>query len=219
VPDRRVPSSGARRAAAAPIARTAIRVDEPTEVRGGWEVNSRVSTAALTLGDASRLTKVLIRGPEHGSIAAGLPAFGMSDRRDGTLRVGSGPGEWLLLAVGDSAAALATTVPANTGEFVSTVDITHGRALFRLTGADAAKALSKVCAIDLTDRVTPDASAFRSSIAAVTTDVIRDDRNGVRSYLLHCERSPGQYLFDEVLHAGAEFGIESTFLPCDGLDS
>ena len=38
--------------------------------------------------------------------------------------------------------------------------------------------------------------------------MIRDDRDGVRSYLLHCERSSGQYLFDGLLDAGAEFDID-----------
>jgi hypothetical protein len=28
------------------------------------------------------------------------------------------------------------------------------------------------------------------------------------SYLLHCERSSGQYLFDALLRAGADLGIE-----------
>jgi glycine cleavage system aminomethyltransferase T len=37
--------------------------------------------------------------------------------------------------------------------------------------------------------------------------VIRDDTGGARSYLLHCERSVGQYLFDAIVRAGAEFGI------------
>src|SRR6266496_2998848 len=34
------------------------------------------------------------------------------------------------------------------------------------------------------------------------------ERRAVRSYLLHCERSSGQYLFDMLLRSGAEFGIE-----------
>ncbi len=46
----------------------------------------------------------------------------------------------------------------------------------------------------------------------VATDVIRDDVRSLdateRSYLLHCERSSGQYLFDAVLDAGREFGIQ-----------
>jgi glycine cleavage system aminomethyltransferase T len=45
-------------------------------------------------------------------------------------------------------------------------------------------------------------------VAAVATDVIRDDTGGERSYLLHCERSSGAYLFGALLTAGGEFGIE-----------
>lgn len=42
------------------------------------------------------------------------------------------------------------------------------------------------------------------------TDVVRDDHAGARSYLLHCERSSGQYLFDALLDAGAASGLEVT---------
>jgi heterotetrameric sarcosine oxidase gamma subunit len=91
---------------------------------------------------------------------------------------------------------------------VSVIDVTHGRALVRLTGADAARLLSKVCAINFADAVTPNGSAFRSSVAKVATDIIRDDVGEQRSYLLHCERSSGQYLFDALLDAGVEFGID-----------
>ncbi len=45
-------------------------------------------------------------------------------------------------------------------------------------------------------------------MAKVVTDVVRDDFDGTRSYLLHCERSSGQYLFDVLVDAGAEFGLE-----------
>jgi heterotetrameric sarcosine oxidase gamma subunit len=76
----------------------------------------------------------------------------------------------------------------------------------RLTGPDAARALATLCAIDLRDRVTPDGAAFRSMVANVSTDVVRDDVDGVASYLLHCERTSGQYLFDALLDACAEFG-------------
>ena len=51
-------------------------------------------------------------------------------------------------------------------------------------------------------------SAFRSSVAKIVTDVVRDDVDGAPSYLLHCERSSGQYLFDVLVDAGDEFGLE-----------
>jgi len=100
--------------------------------------------------------------------------------------------------------------PAPAGDFVSVVDVAHGRALIRLTGPRAASVLAKLCAIDLAELVTPNGAAFRSSVAKLVTDVVRDDRDGTPSYLLHCERSSGQYLFDALLDAGAEFGIEPT---------
>jgi len=139
--------------------------------------------------------------------------FGRAARdQAGILVVGSGPGEWLLIAPPGQAADLvvryenlATQLP---GEVVSVIDLTHGRALMRLTGTRAAGVLSAVCGIDLSETVTPDGAAFRSSVAALATDVIRDDLAGVRSYLLHCERSSGLYLFDSVLSAGRDFGIE-----------
>ncbi len=38
--------------------------------------------------------------------------------------------------------------------------------------------------------------------------VVRDDLTGIPSYLLHCERSSGQYLFDALIEAGSEHGID-----------
>jgi heterotetrameric sarcosine oxidase gamma subunit len=91
---------------------------------------------------------------------------------------------------------------------VSIFDATHARALVRITGPRTPDLLAKVCAIDFADEVTPNGAAFRSSVAKLVTDVVRDDRDGEISYLLHCEWSSGQYLFDALIDAGDEFGIE-----------
>jgi hypothetical protein len=61
--------------------------------------------------------------------------------------------------------------------------------------------------VDLDDRVMPNGAAFRSPVAGLVTDVVRDDIGPERSYLLHCERSTGQHLADSLLDAGGEFGI------------
>ena len=92
-------------------------------------------------------------------------------------------------------------------EFVSVVDLTHGRALMRITGPDAADLLARLCGADLHDDMAPDGAALRSAVAGVATDIIRDDRAGVPSYLLHCERSSGQYLFGALVSAGESLGI------------
>jgi sarcosine oxidase subunit gamma len=109
------------------------------------------------------------------------------------LVIGSGPGEWLVLGPPDAAAELRAALiamVAGVDEFASVVDLTHGRALVRLRGAACSALLAKVCAVDLADAVIPDGAAFRSSVARVVTDVVRDDLpDGTRSYLLHCERA------------------------------
>jgi heterotetrameric sarcosine oxidase gamma subunit len=201
-----------------PVARSPIAPAPPVVVKAGWEVSGRRASVAgagtLTLTDCTPLTKVQLRAPVGGEVAAllGVP-FGRAARDpDGTFVVGSGPGEWLLLAPPGQAGALeprlekaAAQAP---GESVTWVDLTHGRALIRLYGWCAAGVLAKVCGIDLSDGITPDGAAFRTSVAALATDVIRDNLGGTRSYLLHCERSSGQYLFGALLSAGTEFGIE-----------
>ena len=200
--------------AAAPLARSPIPPPPPVTVIAGWEVSAVRATGDLTLTDCTPLAKVLLRAPAGGPVAAqlGVPFGGAARDQAGALVAGSGPGEWLLLAPPGQAAAAAARLEGLAGraggELVSVVDLTHGRALLRLTGPAAAGVLAAVCGIDLSDRFTPDGTAFRSAVAAVATDAIRDDVAGVRSYLLHCERSSGRYLFDALVSVGHDFGIE-----------
>jgi len=197
-----------------PLARSPIRPPAPLIVLAGWEVSGRRAAAALTLTDCTPLAKVLLRAPAGGQAAGelGTPLGRARRNAAGVLVVGSGPGEWLLMAppgqAADVVAGLDDLAGRIPGETVSVTDLSHGRALVRLTGQKAAQVLAAVCGIDLSDAVTPDGAAFRSSVAALATDVIRDDVAGVRSYLLHCERSSGQYLFDALLSAGRDLGIE-----------
>jgi heterotetrameric sarcosine oxidase gamma subunit len=195
----------------APVARSPIAPVPPTTIEHGWEVSARRSAAELKITDCTPLAKILVLASTDGELAhaLGVP-FGRAARDPhGTLVVGSGPGEWLLLATpGTSLTVTGRVEQVKDGGLVSVFDATHGRALMRITGARAPDLLAKVCAIDLADEVTPDGAAFRSSVAKLVTDVVRDDRGGTRSYLLHCERSSGQYLFDALIDAGDEFDIE-----------
>jgi heterotetrameric sarcosine oxidase gamma subunit len=196
---------------AAPSARSPIAQAAPTTIEHGWEVSARRSAAELKITDCTPLAKVLVLGSTEGELARALRVpFGRA-ARDAyeTLVVGSGPGEWLLLAEPGTSAAVTQRVEEVKDErLVSVFDATHARALVRITGARTPDLLAKVCAIDFADGVTPNGAAFRSSVAKLVTDVVRDDRDGEISYLLHCERSSGQYFFDALIDAGHEFGIE-----------
>ena len=206
-----------------PVSRSPIAPAPPVRVEAGWEVSGCRSEAALTITDCTPLAKVHLRAPWNGAMAKALGVpFGRADHEGGGqdgasqdgawLVVGSGPGEWLVLAPPGAAAAVAdwlATVAADAAgdEFVSVTDLTHGRALVRVTGPDAADLLARLCGADLHDDMAPDGAALRSAVAGVATDVIRDDQAAVPSYLLHCERSSGQYLFGALVSAGESFGI------------
>lgn len=207
---------------AEPLARSPVTPVSPV-VLDGWEVSGLRSSASLTLADLTPLAKVAVRARPAGAMASALAVpFGRAARDgDGALLIGSAPGEWLAVGPAGQAAALRgrlerTAASAAAGELVTVLDLTHGRALLRLTGARAAATLAKVCGIDLADARVPHGTSFRSSVAKLVADVVRDDLTGsdvtggqgqARSYLLLCERSCGQYLFDALLDAGAEFGI------------
>lgn len=203
---------------AEPVARSPIQPTPPVKIEHGWEVSDRSSEAALTITDGTPLSKVLVRAPEDGAVARSLRVgFGRAVRDEhSTLVNGSGPGEWTLIGASGAAPDVIERIEAISGdEFASVLDITHGRALMRISGAQSPELLSKVCGIDLSEEFTPNGAAFRSSVAKVVTDVVRDDEDGTRSYLLHCERSYGQYLFDALLDAGHEFGIEISAFTID----
>lgn len=196
----------------AALARSPIAVPAPSGVADGWLVSARRSPADLRISDCTPLAKLVVLADEDGPLASELGVgTGQAARdTDGVLIVGSGPGEWLLLAPAGSVAAMTARLERSihAGEhLVSVYDVTHGRALLRLTGDAAPALLAKVCAIDFHDRTTPNGAALRSSVGHVVTEIVRNDDAGTRSYLLSCEWSYGQYLFDVLLDAGAEFAV------------
>ena len=94
------------------------------------------------------------------------------------------PDEWIAVGVGD--------LP------VDAVDITHVRAMFRLSGAGARRTLEHLCALDLSETMTPHGAAARTLVAGVATELIRDDVAGELSYLLLMSRSFAQHVWDRV---------------------
>ena len=161
------------------------------------------SGAELTLEDISSTTKTIVRAAVDMAAASALGVGFGASRSDGDLLVlGQRPGEWMLLGDAD-----AFVSGVDTSGHVSVIDHTHSRALFRLTGAEAASLLEKVCSLDWSDAMTPDGAVVSASMAKVTCDLTRQDVDGTPSYLIACDRSFGQYLFDALLDAGDEFGI------------
>ena len=162
--------------------------------------------ADLVIADESAAAKTIVKASPGTPVASALGvAFGSSRRGGDVLVSGQRPGEWLLIGVHDAVGALLARL--DTSGHVSTVDQTHGQALFRLTGERAASTLEKLCSLDWSDQMTPDGAAASASVAKVNCDLIRDDADGTPSYLIACDRSYGQYLFDAIVDAGDEFAV------------
>lgn len=163
----------------------------------------RRGSTGCALTDESAMTKTIIRAAPDSPAATQMGVrFGSSRRVEGVLICGSRPDEWLLL--GEPSA---DTPPIDTVGHVSVVDLTHGRALLRLMTDHAAAVLEKVCSLDLSDAMTPDGAVVSASVAKVSCDIIRDDVDGTRSYLIACDRSFGDYLFGAILDGCDEFGV------------
>ena len=160
----------------------------------------------LTLQDVSSMTKIVVRAGTGTDASRRLAVrFGAARTEGGVLISGVRPDEWMLLG---AAAGVETFVRQldRTGH-VSVIDVTHGRALFRLTGPEATSVLEKLCNLDWADHMTPDDASVSGSVARVGCDIIRNDLDGTPSYLISCDRSYGLYLFEAILDAGHEFGI------------
>lgn len=199
-----------------PVAKSAIRPDPPVEDHRGWQVSRRRSASRLRLADLSPLSKVEIRADPASRVAGTLATrSGQAIRSAGhDLVAGTGPDRWLVLGPAGSSGKIIEVLGRSGGsEAAAIIDVTHGKTLVRLTGADAARVLEKICAINLSDAVTPPGTCFRSAVARVVCDVIRDDVEQERSYLIACDRSYGQYLFDTLKDAGSELGADVDGFP------
>ncbi len=117
----------------------------------------------------------------------GVPLGRAAARPDGGLALAVAPGEWILLGGGPGEEA---------------VDLTHVRAALRLTGPGARPLLERVCALDLSDEMTPDGAAARTLVAGVATEIARTDRDGQPSYLLLMSRSFAAAVHERLVAAG-----------------
>jgi heterotetrameric sarcosine oxidase gamma subunit len=177
----------------------------------GWEYSSGPKSGPVVVADRSAMTKIHLRATAAQAVHSTLGTrFGRAAWVSGRLVIGSGPDEWLVVTPPGHATEIADelrdALRGVTSGPVVVVDLTHGRALLRVSGPETMTLLRRVTAVDLDDRLVPNGSALRTSVARVVTDLVRDDLEGKPSFLMHCERSSGRYLQQSLLAAGSELG-------------
>ena len=195
----------------APVARSPLALAGASIVVDGWEYSSGPESGPVVVADRSAMAKVQLRAAADQAVCSALGTrFGRAAWVDGRLVIGSGPDEWLVVGppghAGTIADQLGDAVRGLTSGPAVVVDLTHGRALLRVSGPQTLALLRRVTAVDLDDRLVPNGSALRTSVARLATDLVRDDHEGQPSFLMHCERSSGRYLQQSLLAAGATLG-------------
>ena len=157
--------------------------------------------------DSTSTTKIQIRAASNTAAASMLDtAYGSSRRfSDRVLVCGTRPEEWTVYGSSEEVLAFVANIPRD--GFVTVIDITHGRALLRITGSKATSVLNKICNMDLSEELTPDGAVFSASVGNVSCDLTRNDQTAETSFLISCERSFGKFLFIAVADASTEFGL------------
>ncbi len=156
---------------------------------------------AVTITDFSHLTKLVVKTTPARPDGLG-PRFGSGELVGDALVCGTRPGEWTV--IGPAGACAAAVGPA-TETSAHVIDITHGLVLIQVAGPAAASALEKVCSLDWSDDMMPDGAVTSGSVAKVSCDVIRHDGHSP-AYWIAADRSFGQYLYEALVDAAAEFG-------------
>jgi heterotetrameric sarcosine oxidase gamma subunit len=118
-----------------------------------------------------------------------------------------GPQRWLVVDRRDRLESLtASLARAADAGFVVT-DLSQARTVLRIAGRKARDVLAKGCALDLHSGVFPVGSCAATSVAGLAAVLVAVD--GAPTYDLHVTRTYGQYVWEWICEAAAEYGYST----------
>ena len=197
------------------------------DLRGGWlipdvytntEDEGRVLQKSIGLADISSLGKITLKGSHAGAIISA--SLGESPTKVGVvidikpkqiLVAQQTPDEFLILTPPDAEKEITTALEVeitSQDTFVSLTDQTSGLVGFSIVGLENIEVMRKLCALPLNSKDFSDLHVAQSSFAKVRATILRHDRGALPAFELFADRSYGEYLWDTILDAGSEFGIQ-----------
>ena len=197
------------------------------DLRGGWlvpevytnvEGKAKVLQENVGLTDISAWGKITLKGDHSGAIISA--SLGETPTEAGVVIeikpkqifvAKITPDEFLLLTSPGSekvvTAALEAEI-ASQNTFASLIDQTSGLVGFSILGPESTEVMRKLCALSFNSKDFPNMHVAQSSFAKVRATILRHDRSASPAFELFADRSYGEYLWDVILDAGREFGIQ-----------
>ena len=142
----------------------------------------------------------------------GLPG-GPADRPAATRMPGVppllqvGPQRWLVIDRRDRLDSLSASLATGLEGSVVT-DLSQARTVLRIGGGQARDVLAKGCALDLHPGVFPVGSCTATSVAGLAAVLVAVD--DAPTYDLHVARTYGQYVWEWICEAAAEYGYSTS---------
>jgi heterotetrameric sarcosine oxidase gamma subunit len=199
--------------------------------QAGWQVPARYTSAtgeaaaireAVGVMDISASGKVLVRGAAAEETLAALlvtvprapgEATAFDEKESGRGYVAMlAPDELMVITSPGAEAGLAGRLAEEVttrGLFVSIVNQTSGLAGLMVVGPRYHELLSKLCAIPLHPAAFPVGRVAQSGVAKVHAILVRQDlAPAVPAIEIYVDRPYGEYVWEAVLDAGGEYGIQ-----------
>jgi heterotetrameric sarcosine oxidase gamma subunit len=117
-----------------------------------------------------------------------------------------GPRRWLVVDRRDRLDSLSASLATSLEGFVGT-DLSQARTVLRIGGGKARDVLAKGCALDLHPGVFPAGSCAATSVAGLAAVLVAVD--DAPTYDLHVARTYGQYVWEWIREAAAEYGYST----------
>jgi len=197
------------------------------DLRGGWLTPEVYTTSAeetallrksVGLIDISAWGKLLLKGANSSEVIA--TCFGEAPTKTGEAReiksnhilvAGLTPDEFLILTPSGAEKQWATSLEAEIAmqnTFASVIDLTSGLVGLSISGPKCTTVMSKLCAIPFNSKAFPNLCVVQSSFAKVRGTIIHHDRGSLPAFELFADCSYGEYLWEAILDAGREFGMQ-----------
>ena len=112
---------------------------------------------------------------------------------------------FLVLTPADQTSALAESLTEDPDRCAHIVDMSSGLAGVSITGPQSSLILSQISELDLSPVGFPDMHFAQTKAAEIHGTLLRIDRGSLPSYELYFPREFGEYMWDALMEAGAEY--------------